>query len=52
MNYKVPLDNTLDHPKKAQKEAQARIDEAVELTEQELGKLVSLSVPSSQTVTF
>jgi len=35
VNYKVPLDNTLENPKKAQKEAQQKIDDAVELTEEE-----------------
>ena len=38
VNYKVPLDNTLENPKKAQKEAQQKIDDAVELTEEEQGK--------------
>ena len=37
VNYKVPIDNTLENPKKAQKEAQQKIDDAVELTEEEQG---------------
>ena len=40
MGYKVPLDNTLDNPKKAQKEQQQKIDDAVELTEEEQGKYI------------
>jgi len=35
VGYKVPIDNTLENPKKAQKEAQQKIDDAIELTEQE-----------------
>ena len=36
VNYKVPIDSTHDNPKKSQKEAQQRIDDAVELNEQEM----------------
>ena len=40
--FLVPIDNTLEHPKKAQKEAQAKIDDAVELSEDELRKCIEL----------
>ena len=40
MFFSVPIDNTLDNPKKAQKEAQAKIDDAVELNEEELRKYI------------
>ena len=38
VNYKVPLDSALENPKKAQKEAQQRIDDAVELDEGEMSE--------------
>jgi hypothetical protein len=43
VNYKVPLDHSIEHPRQAQKREQEKIDNAKPLTDDELGKILMFS---------
>ena len=43
VGYKVPYDESIEHPRRTQKEEQEKIDNAQPLTEQELGKITNMT---------
>lgn len=40
VGYKVPYDDSVEHPRRTQKDEQEKIDNAQPLTEQELGTII------------